>query len=251
MTDNSLQLKGGVVTSIIIEITANDFVACTQFLQDKIEQAPQFFSNSPVLLDISGLNDVDTDLSVFVAQCRALGLQPIGFKGKCSEAHQQSIHAMGMSLLNTNATRGGNPLPDLSPVTAAAVEAEVKTVIEQRVETVVQERIVHRPSKIVSQPVRSGQQVYAAGCDLIVLSAVNEGAEVLADGNIHVYGALRGRALAGVQGDRQAQIFCQSMEAELVSIAGDFILSDRVDEALHKKAVRVELQQDSLQLTAL
>ncbi|NRB42294.1 MAG: septum site-determining protein MinC [Pseudomonadales bacterium] len=249
MAQNSFQLKGGVVTSIILELNENNLEAFTAFLQQKIHQAPQFFANSPILLDIQNLEDVHTDLSLYINQCRDLGLQPIGFKGDCSEAHKNSIAAMGLSLLNNNATRGGNALPDVTAPVAPA--PEIRTVIEQRVETVIQEKLVQRPSKIVRSPVRSGQQVYAQGADLIILSSVNEGAEVIADGNVHIYGALRGRALAGVQGDRSAQIFCQSMEAELVSIAGDFMLHDSIDQALHKTAVRVELREETLQLTSL
>ena len=250
MTENSFQLKGCVVTSIVLELYENDIAVFTEFVQGKVEQAPQFFANSPILLDIEHLQDVHTDLSLYVAKCRELGLQPIGFKGNCTADQQQAIAAMGLSLLSANATRGGNPLPEIKPE-PPIVQAEVKTVIEQRVETVIEEKLVQRPSKIVRSPVRSGQQIYAQGADLIILAAVNEGAEVIADGNIHIYGALRGRALAGVQGDRSAQIFCQSMEAELVSVAGDFMLHDSIDKALHKKAVRVELREDALQLAPL
>ena len=84
-------------------------------------------------------------------------------------------------------------------------------------------------TKLVTTPVRSGQQVVAKGADLIITSSVSHGAELLSDGNIHVYGALRGRALAGISGDLEARIFCQSLEAELVSIAGFYRLSDAIE----------------------
>ena len=106
-------------------------------------------------------------------------------------------------------------------------------------------------TRIVTQPVRGGQQIYAEG-DLIVLAPVSAGAEVLADGNIHIYAPLRGRALAGVQGNSEARIFCQSLEAELVSVAGRY----RVAEDLRKtpqwgKAIQVMLDQDQLNLLDL
>ncbi|MBR9911749.1 MAG: septum site-determining protein MinC, partial [Gammaproteobacteria bacterium] len=106
-------------------------------------------------------------------------------------------------------------------------------------------------NKIITTPIRSGQQVYAAGGDLIVLAAVSTGAEVLADGNIHIYGALRGRALAGVRGDTSARIFCQSLEAELISIAGDFKLHEDFRGQWWKKPVQVSLTDDILAIEAL
>ena len=94
-------------------------------------------------------------------------------------------------------------------------------------------------TKLITHPVRSGQQIYAAGGDLVVLSSVSPGAEVLADGNIHVYGTLRGRALAGVKGNRSARIFCQRLEAELISIAGHYKISEDLRNSHWQKALRL------------
>ncbi|TLP72429.1 septum site-determining protein MinC [Pseudomonas nitroreducens] len=111
---------------------------------------------------------------------------------------------------------------------------------------------VVRPTKLVTTPVRGGVQIYAAGGDLIVLAPVSPGAELLADGNIHVYGPMRGRALAGVKGDTSARIFCQQLAAELVSIAGNY----KVAEDLRRspqwgQAVHVSLSGDVLNITRL
>ena len=108
-----------------------------------------------------------------------------------------------------------------------------------------------QPTKMVIQPVRSGQQVYAKGGDLVVLSSVSEGAEILADGNIHVYGALRGRALAGVQGDENARIFCSHLDASLVSIAGVYLLNDGVEQSHLGKNVQVSHNKEQLEIKAL
>jgi septum site-determining protein MinC len=97
---------------------------------------------------------------------------------------------------------------------------------------------------VVRQPVRSGQIVYAQGTDLIVLAAVNPGAQLLADGNIHVYAPLRGRAVAGVRGARDAQIFCLRFEAELVGVDAAYLVSEDIPRALHGQAVRVWLDPD-------
>src|SRR5690606_14241988 len=106
-------------------------------------------------------------------------------------------------------------------------------------------------SKVIHRPVRSGQQVYANGRDQILLEPVKEGAEVIADGNIHVYSTLRGRALAGVSGNTDARIFCQQLEAELVSIAGHFMLNDMLRKRCWKQPAQTYLENESLQITAL
>ena len=104
------------------------------------------------------------------------------------------------------------------------------------------------PVKLVTTHIRSGQQVYQTDGDLIVINTVNTGAEVLADGNIHVYGALRGRALAGVKGDTSARIFCQSLEAELISIAGKYKILESIAAEWHGKAVQIYLEGDELKI---
>lgn len=101
-------------------------------------------------------------------------------------------------------------------------------------------------AQIVGRPVRSGQQIYAKDRDLVVLGAVSAGAEIISDGSIHVYGALRGRALAGARGDESAHIFCQSMEAELLSIAGCYRLFEQADPLYHERPAHAHLQEERL-----
>lgn len=114
-------------------------------------------------------------------------------------------------------------------------------------------QILTRPTLVISTPIRTGQQVYAEQSDLIVLGMVSEGAEVIADGNIHIYAPMRGRALAGESGDKNARIFIQSMQAELVSIAGIYrVLEQNLPPSLHKQAVQIELQDgDRLVISAI
>jgi len=104
---------------------------------------------------------------------------------------------------------------------------------------------------VIRDPVRSGQQIYAEKTDLIITASVGYGAEVLADGNIHIYGALRGRALAGISGDEGARIFCQSLEAELVSIAGLYQVSEDIDKAMIRKATQISLKSGYLVMDPL
>ncbi|RBA76872.1 septum site-determining protein MinC, partial [Xanthomonas oryzae pv. oryzae] len=107
------------------------------------------------------------------------------------------------------------------------------------------------PGRMQRTAVRSGQQLYAENCDLTVLSTVGAGAEVIADGSIHIYGTLRGRALAGAQGNPDARIFCRDFHAELVAIAGNYKVLDDVPMDLRGKAVQVWLEQDQIKIAAL
>jgi len=109
-----------------------------------------------------------------------------------------------------------------------------------------------KPTKIITTPVRGGQQIYAQGGDLVVLASVSPGAELLADGNIHVYGAMRGRALAGIKGNTKARIFCQQLTAEMVSIAGQYkVAEDLRRDPLWGANVQVSLSGDVLNITRL
>ena len=101
----------------------------------------------------------------------------------------------------------------------------------------------------MTEPVRSGTQIYARGADLVITAAVSPGAEIIADGNIHVYGALRGRALAGADGDVDARIFCSRLEAELVSIAGRYLVSEQLPPEQRGSAVHIALVDDQLTVT--
>jgi septum site-determining protein MinC len=108
-----------------------------------------------------------------------------------------------------------------------------------------------QPGRMQTSNVRSGQQLYAENCDLTVMATVGAGAEVIADGSIHIYGTLRGRALAGAQGNTAARIFCRDFHAELVAIAGHYKVLDDVPDTLRGKAVQVWLEQDQIKIAAL
>ena len=106
-------------------------------------------------------------------------------------------------------------------------------------------------ARLVTTPVRSGTQIYARGTDLVVTASVSPGAELVADGNIHVYGPLRGRALAGASGDMDARIFCSRLEAELVSIAGRYLVSEQLPAEQQGFPVQIALVDDRLTITPI
>jgi len=241
MIDVSFQLKGSAISVVVLALIQYDPSALARDLKEKINQAPQFFLSSPVLISLEKLENVADcaellgDFTPLLAVCRELGLQPLGFTG-VPEQLLPMVAATGLALL----PRPGERALKMPVSEKVADQAAVQ------VETVVEERLVQRVSKLITRPVRSGQQIYAEGADLIVMAQVSEGAEVLADGHIHIYGSLRGRALAGVRGDDSARIFCQSLEAELVSVAGNFLLRDAFTEDMLKKPVQIYLAGENL-----
>jgi septum site-determining protein MinC len=145
--------------------------------------------------------------------------------------------------------RGGNELQNQAALSAGlAILADDKSNKENELTL---NKVKNTPTKVIHQPVRSGQQIYVPGGDLIVMAAVGAGAEVLADGHIHIYGPLRGRALAGVHGDTTAMIICQSLEAELVSVAGQYRVSENLKDQLWKKGAVISLSDGHLQVHSM
>lgn len=246
MTELCFQLKGSVATILLLELHHYTADAFAGQLQQKVEKAPQLLLQSPIVISLDKLRDDGDapDLEALLGQCRQFGLQPIGFRA-CLR-FDEAIRATGMAILPQTSGRSGAVLRELMPAGEDDSAAAAQASASGGVAVPVVSRFTRLPSKIVTQPVRSGQQVYARDCDLIVMSHISEGAEILADGNIHVYGGLRGRALAGVQGDVGARIFCHSLEAELLAVAGNFMLSEDFRGKVWKKPVQVCLKGEKL-----
>lgn len=261
MIDVSFQLKGSALTVVVLALVEYDPKTLATELKEKIDQAPHFFVNSPVLISFERLERPEDCKSLIlnagelVKICRKLDLQPLGFTA-VPDVLLSGVQKTGLAILPTPAERALK-IPAVTkatiaePIVETRVETVVERVVETVIETVIEERVVQRMSRVVTRPVRSGQQIYAEGADLIVLAQVSEGAEVLADGNIHIYGSLRGRALAGVKGDESARIFCQNLEAELVSVAGNFVLQDALPKELLKKPVQISLKGEKVVVEAL
>lgn len=228
------QLKGSMLAITVLEIVRNDLDCLDEQLAAKVEQAPDFFNNTPLVLALDKLpaDDADVDLAALIALCRKHGLRTLAVRA-AQPAYISAAERLDMPVLPPSGARERKV--DLASK-APAKPAEP----------------VYRPTRVVTTPIRGGQQVYAQGGDLIVLAAVSPGAELLADGNIHVYGPLRGRALAGIKGDANARIFCQQLAAEMVSIAGQYkVAEDLRREPLWAEAVQIWLAGDVLNITRL
>jgi septum site-determining protein MinC len=251
------ELKGSKFTLTRVRLLSNEFADIERDLREKIATGPRFFANAPVVLDLDQVRDIRPDLDFFalVKLLKELALVPVGVH-HATLAQQGAAVAAGLAVVKG----GGVPEPPTAPgpKDAAGAKAEklgVPTKIQpppmksaqviESSDSVVRAKTVHRP-------VRSGQQIYAKNHDLVVLAAVNAGAEVLADGDVHIYGPLRGRALAGVKGDRHARIFCQSLAAELVAIAGHYQVSDEsVPPEVRGRAVQIYLDGENLRFELL
>ncbi|MEC5318880.1 septum site-determining protein MinC [Brenneria populi subsp. brevivirga] len=215
MSQTPIELKGSSFTLSVVHLHDSQPEVIYQALQEKIEQAPAFLKNAPVVINVAALT-AETDWIKLQQAISSTGLRVVGISGCKDLQLKQAITQAGLPLLS----EGKEQRRALEPV--AAPPAAVKT-------------------KVVNTPVRSGQQIYARNSDLIITNGVSAGAEVIADGNIHIYGMMRGRALAGVSGDVQSQIFCTHLAAELVSIAGRYWLSDQIPASYTGQAVRINL----------
>ena len=207
-------------------------------LKEKIAQAPDFFKNTPILIDLKNCNSKELSVDVTsLIKCLQLNkLCPIGISGGSVEQHKQALelHIPTHSIRTTN-------LNASSSTPKIAVENTEKPQDKPSTEAIAQPV----ENMLVSQPIRSGQRIYAKG-DLTILSHVSAGAEVMAEGNIHIYGALRGRALAGVQGNTDSRIFCSDLQAELISIAGHYKISEELDNTEHHQPTQIFLQDQTL-----
>jgi septum site-determining protein MinC len=240
----SFELKSAALMLVAVILKTTDWAALARELDERIADTPGLFERDPVVIDLSQVREADAaiDFPALIELLRERQMLPLAVRGG-NEAQMADALSAGL----VEAPAGANPAPPArapSPVPAAPPV----TLTE-----IIREVPVAGPgTMIVDRPLRSGQQVYAKGCDLVVLAAVNVGAEVIADGNIHVYGPLRGRAIAGARGNADARIFATCMEPQLISIAGTYRTTETPlpAEVLGKPA-QVKLQGDKLLLEAL
>jgi septum site-determining protein MinC len=241
----ALEIKSTSFSTSVLAVFSTDLKQIQLLLEEKISLAPEFFKNSALLIDLQSCPNQkqSIDLSALIELLYAKKLIPIGISGGNKEQNKLAltfkipVHTIRGTNLENNKSEPSQPISNNDnislPVDKLPTNQEVSS------ETPIIENM------LISQPVRSGQRVYAKG-DLTILSHVGAGAEVMAEGNIHVYGALRGRALAGVQGNIESRIFCSSLEAELVSIAGNYKISEELDNTKNTTPVQIFLQNKSL-----
>lgn len=228
---SAFELKGRMVTLTVLRLSTTDIETLLRQLDERIAAAPDLLRAMPLVLDPQAIAAElpASRLAALLVELRNRNLMPVGLRGQGEDLERLAAET-GLGILRQLVD---GPEPQRHAESPATPEAAPVA------------------GRIVRQPVRSGQQIYARGGDLVVLSSVSPGAEVLADGNIHVYGALRGRALAGVQGNTEARIFCLSLNAELIAIAGHYQVSEQIGEAERGRQVQIFLRGDSLYIAPL
>jgi septum site-determining protein MinC len=234
----SFEIKSAQLPLVALHLKSSEM---TLVAADVLEQfgpsgeSPDFFEHDALVIDFSHL-DADTpvvDLVPLLKVLRSCSLVPVAVRGA-------SVDAMAAAL--------AVGLVEAPPEVYKHREAAPQTNFQETIREIVHEVVREVPgpgTMVVDKPLRSGQKIYARGCDLVVLAMVNQGAEVVADGNIHVYAPLRGKAMAGARGNTNARIFSLCLEPELISIAGVYRTSENaLAPDVHGKAAQVRLSND-------
>jgi len=207
-------LKGSSFTLSVLHLPDSDMNSSIEFLKEKVLKAPSFFAHAPVVINISQVKE-NIDFNKLKLGISESGMVPVGITGTKDKHTQNLATEAGFAIMTASKS------PQQTPV-----------------------EII--PTKVITTPVRSGQQIYAKNSDLVIMNNVSAGAEVIADGSIHIYGSLRGRAIAGASGLQEARIYCHDLQAELASIAGNYWLSDQITSEYWQKKVMLSLAGETL-----
>ena len=206
-----LELRSAALSLMAVVLKTVDLEQLADALARRAAGMPGLFDDEPVAVDLSGVREAEPalDMPALLALLRGHGMRPLAARGGNAE---QMAAAVAAGLLE--APEGARPPPREAPLPPEVITRTVEV------------QLPPLPPLVIDKPLRSGQQVYARERDLIVLALVSFGAEVMADGHIHIYAPLRGRAHAGASGNARARIFCHSMQAQVLAIAGTYLTSD-------------------------
>ncbi|MCI2259948.1 septum site-determining protein MinC [Xanthomonas indica] len=239
------ELKIGQVGIANLRVRTLDVARLSQEMRERVQRAPKLFGRAAVIIDFGGLAQTpDTATAqALLDGLRDAGVLPVALAYGTREIEELSV-TLGLPLLAKFRAQyerfdGGAPAAAPAPVSPPPPPPPPPAPAARP-----------QPGRMQKNAVRSGQQLYAENCDLTVMATVGAGAEVISDGSIHIYGTLRGRALAGAQGNTEARIFCRDFHAELVAIAGHYKVLDDIPKELRGKAVQVWLEQDQIKIAA-
>ncbi|NOT85221.1 MAG: septum site-determining protein MinC [Methylococcaceae bacterium] len=254
----AIEFKSSTFAVPALIINSADLKEVNAKILQKIQQAPEFFKNSPVLLDIHSITteQLDLKLAELIKLIRGHTLIPIALRGGHTELNDIALKS-GLfiqplqTLVDTDKPKTSAPPLETKKSPPASTDPGHPVALRSPIRTDRRTKDDGNAiSRIITSPIRSGQRVYSEG-DLIIMSQVSAGAEIMAEGNIHVYGSLRGRALAGVLGKLDSRIFCFDCQAELISIAGNYKVKDDLDPAIQHKPIQIYLQNQALIIKAL
>jgi septum site-determining protein MinC len=273
LVEPAFKLKIANLSLFVLYVNTTDMVQLKKQLDMRFNKSQNFFANTPVALDLSAIanSNISPDFAGLMAFMLDHGMHATGVVGGSAEQREAAVRS-GLGLFSDTIVRPAlkaAPIPTTAPgispntigsqpgvpglglaIEAVAGEANNTKILDSDTQLQKSDSQVlptFRPTMIINKPVRTGQRIYADGANLVVLGVVNAGAELIADGDIHIYAPLRGRAIAGAQGNENARIFMQSLEAELISIAGCFkVFENGIPENLRGKPVQVHLDRSDL-----
>ncbi|HET6603385.1 MAG TPA: septum site-determining protein MinC [Xanthomonadaceae bacterium] len=247
------ELKFGQVGLANLRVLSLEIERLAAEMRERVLRAPRLFARAPVVVDFGSLSacpDAATARTLLDA-LRDAGVLPVGLAFGAAAVEALAVELSLPVLARFRAQYERPPAAQAPDEAPAHPEAQVEAQVQEAHDASAPGRPPATGALQHAQPVRSGQQVYAHGRDLIVTATVGAGAEVIADGCVHVYGSLRGRALAGARGDTGARIFCRDFQAELVAIAGHYRVLEEIPAELRGRSVQVWLQGESLCLREL
>lgn len=232
----------------VLRLISSDLEAIAHELDQKVSQSPVLFKGAPVVIDLNDLASGDGSagaasarslrLAPLVTMLKGKGLVPVAVRTTHAGYREEAV-AAGLGLFDSeqraSARRSGRKQAQEAAADAGEVGGDNRAL-----------GAASQSALVLTQPLRAGQIVYAEARDVVALAAVNPGGELIADGNVHVYAALRGRALAGARGDESARIFCQRLEADLVSVAGVYLSADELPQDKIGKPVQISLKNGEL-----
>jgi len=234
----TFEIKSANLPLVALLLKSPDLHLLAQELQGRFGEIPDFFDNDPLVIDLGPVGGQEVDFRELIELLRLYKVVPVAVKGGNQEQMAAALRA-GLAAANDAASALSPALPQ-------------KGREEQPQAPKVEAPQPPSTALVIDKPLRSGQQVYARGRDLVVMSMVNPGAEVIADGNIHVYAPLRGKAIAGARGDADARILTLCLEPELVSIAGVYRTSENpLPSQVRGKPAQVRLRDDKLVMEPL
>jgi septum site-determining protein MinC len=240
----TFEIKSANLPLVALLLKSPDLQLLAQELQGRFGEIPDFFDNDPLVIDLGPVGGQDVDFRELIELLRLYKVVPVAVKGGSQEQMAAALRA-GLAAGN-DAAAAAQSAP--APALPQREREEQPQKAAPRVEPVA----LPSTALVIDKPLRSGQQVYARGRDLVVMSMVNPGAEVISDGNIHVYAPLRGKAIAGARGDADARILTLCLEPELVSIAGVYRTSENpLPAQVRGKPAQVRLRDDKLVMEPL
>lgn len=225
--NKAVDLKGNMYTLMSVVLNLSDLQAVRRDLAERVLQAPGFFQNTPVIVDFSSIDISDEfDFNALFKIIRQHKLLPVAVRGIADEMRVR-LQSAGVPIVEQARAAKNETSGELAPHTDKMRSKAGSTLV-------------------IDRPVKAKQQCVAENGDLVILASVSASAELIADGNIHVYGTLRGRALCGVRGNTEARIFCTSLEAGLVSVAGRYKVLKKIPSVIKNKPVQIRLKDEKL-----